>query len=283
MQIHYEGDLRVVTFRQSWSDTAALCLDRARQDRDRDRSVETEATSLGTGLHAGIAAALTGELDNPKELLDHAVAEFDSIDKEFVDETREQCVAHLERWVSGLRDVPDFMAAYRSEDKMVETNFTIPVATRTDGPWSLDHWGHVTRMDWSGTWDVLLPHAYMIDWKSAGRPYQGWERQRWAKQPTFYTEAARQMGLLPRPSLFRYVVFPKRDKPVQTIDVYRDERFTRHEIRNLWRIVDLYDALPDGPWPINDQHALCSDKWCPYWASCKGQDVPVDFMKKENK
>lgn len=173
---------------------------------------------------------------------------------------------------------------------MVETSFTIVVARRPHRLAAAPS-RHLyspplpavdTEMRWNGTWDVLLPYYYMIDWKSAGRPYTPWERQRWAVQPTFYTEAARQLGLLPAKSEFRYVVFQKKwNKPVQVVPVYRDVRFTRHMVRSLWRIVDLHDALPDGPWPINDQHALCSDKWCPYWATCKGQDVPVDFLKKE--
>jgi hypothetical protein len=279
MRIEFEGDLRVVTFRQSWTDTAMLCLDRARLDRDRDRSIETEATSLGTGLHAGIEAALKGEADNPKALLDIAVAEFDSIDKVFVDDNRDTCVNHLKRWMGQIREVPEFMVAYRHPEKMVETEFTIPVASRNDG-WGGEVFNGITVMRWNGTWDCLLPHAYMIDWKSAGRAYTPWERQRWAVQPTFYTEAARQMGLLPDKSEFRYVVFQKRDKPPQIVPVYRDRRFTDHMVRQLWRIVDLHDALPDGPWPINDQHALCSDKWCPYWSNCKGLSVPVDFLKE---
>ena len=24
-------------------------------------------------------------------------------------------------------------------------------------------------------------------------------------------------------------------------------------------------------WPKNDNHALCSEKWCPAWANCKGK------------
>ena len=287
MRIHFENDLRVVTFRQSWADTAMMCLDRARQDRDRDRSIETEATALGTGLHAGIEAALTGALDNPSALLDHAVAAFDSIDKVFVDDDRETCVKHLRRWIGDLRNVPDFIEAYRSEDKMVETNFTITVAQRRSKGYAApghftEEFGTTTEMRWNGTWDVLLPNLHMKDWKTAGRAYTPWERQRWAVQPTFYTEAARQMGLLPAKSEFRYVVFQKKNKPPQIVTVHRDHRFTAHMVNTLWRIVDLHDALPEGPWPINDQHALCSPKWCPFWSTCKGANVPDDFMK-ENK
>jgi hypothetical protein len=39
-------------------------------------------------------------------------------------------------------------------------------------------------------------------------------------------------------------------------------------------------ALPDGmSWPMNDQHALCSPKWCPFWDGCKGSHVPVDWAE----
>jgi hypothetical protein len=27
-------------------------------------------------------------------------------------------------------------------------------------------------------------------------------------------------------------------------------------------------GMPD--WPMNDQHGLCSSKWCDYWSVCKG-------------
>lgn len=280
MRIHYEDDLRVVTFRQSWTDTAQMCLDRARRDGHRDRSLDTEATALGTSLHAGMAAALAGELDNPKGILDLAVETFDGIEKTYVDDDRDGCIRWLKQWTGMLREVPDFMEAYRASDAMIETTFDIRVDVRQEeGESSLaQSW---TEMRWSGTWDLLLPHKHMKDWKTAGRAYQAWERQRWAVQPTFYTEAARQMGLLPEESEFRYVVFQKRkDKPVQVVPVYRTVAFTDHMVATLWRIVDLHDALPNGPWPINDQHALCSEKFCPYWGECKGRYVPVDFGKR---
>lgn len=273
MKIHYEDDLRVVTFRQTWTDTAQMCLDRARRDRSSDVSTDTEASALGTGLHAGIAMALTSAEASPKSVLDVAVATFDSIDKVFVDIQREDCIRWLRLWTGMLREVPDFMEAYEADDASIEQTFTIKVAER------LDH-GGVTEMRWSGTWDCLLPQRHLKDWKTSGREYTPWERQRWAVQPTFYTEAARQMDLLPPRSEFRYVVFQKKkSKPLQVVTVYRDHTFTEHMVESLWRIVDLHDALPQGPWPINDQHALCSEKWCPYWASCKGRFVAPDFGK----
>jgi hypothetical protein len=140
-----------------------------------------------------------------------------------------------------------------------------------------------------GTTDLVLIGDGMIDWKTAGRDYQRWEKQRWAVQPTVYTYAAARAGFIGQvPNLpadsgfdsgltypFEFVVFPRgRKGGIQHVDVNRGPEhwsWLAQQIGPMVRDIMVGQAQGWGDrWQMNDQSALCSDKWCPFWDSCKG-------------
>lgn len=132
----------------------------------------------------------------------------------------------------------------------------------------------------AGRTDLILPGQNEIwDWKSASRPYQQWEKQRWAIQPTVYTWAAHQAGFLTPDNdglfTFKNKVFVRGPKPTacQTIHVRRGPQNWAWLEKQIAHMVVLAGVLPDGPWPVNDHGALCGPKWCAFWSQCKGAFV----------
>ena len=137
-----------------------------------------------------------------------------------------------------------------------------------------------------GTADLVLVGEGLIDWKTAGREYRRWEKQRWAVQPTVYTYAAAQAGLLggrvdsERDSgltyPFEFVVFPRgRKGGIQHVLVDRGrDHWSWLYMQIVPMVRDILMQAPFGweeePWQMNDQSALCSQKWCEYWSTCKG-------------
>jgi len=267
MRIEQGDDGRTrIYFRQSWVNNFLLCNDRARLD------VETEATNeaaaLGTAHHSGIEAALSGRIDKPSEVAEWSIATLIDLEKHFTydDLDRDKCVAHLRHWSGQLRTQPEFVELYTNQERLVEQEFTIHVDTIGD-----------VDMHWTGTADAINCPTYLVDWKTSSRKYQRWEKQRWAVQPTIYAEAARQLGWVDDDKVdFRYVVFHRSlSSPApETISVTRGPGHTAWLTRMLWRAYDLRQV---HEWPLNDQHALCSEKWCPAWAQCKGLHVRSDF------
>jgi len=119
----------------------------------------------------------------------------------------------------------------------------------------------------------------MIDWKSSGREYKRWEKQRWAVQPTVYTYAAHREGLITpfeQGCRFDYGVFIRRGKESQQLTVWRS--FGQWEW--LARLCDNIATMFGSPltqWPLRDDHALCGPKWCANWSECKGQFIEEDW------
>jgi hypothetical protein len=115
------------------------------------------------------------------------------------------------------------------------------------------------------------------DWKTSGSGmgYEKWELQRWNIQATVYTWAAMMLGLVdPVPHStgehqfpFEFVVMG--GKAVKRVTITRTEADWSWLQDKVIRLAKLIESGLD-PWPVNDNHALCSPKWCPAWDDCKG-------------
>lgn len=261
-----------IYFRQSWVNEYFICPERARQTALCEPTDETnEAAALGTAMHAGIEAAMDGRADSPDAVFEIARFTLDSMYSlglfVYDDLTPKKAHDYLRLWSQQLRTVSEFRELYDDAGKMTEQSFCVHVDTRADG----------TEMWWEGTVDVV-GSLYLVDWKTSGRQYQAWEKQRWAIQPTMYAHAAERMGWLHYPVDFRYVVFDKGAKPPQVVQVQRGPEHAKFLTAQLWLV---YDQDWKRPWPLNDQHALCSPKWCPHWEECKGLYVSPDFKPKD--
>lgn len=256
-----------VYFRQSWVNNFLLCNDRARLDVETDET--NEAAALGTALHAGIEAGLRGTATTPTQVSEVAIATLIELESHFTydDLDRDRCVAYLRHWSQMLRTQPEFMSLRNNDNAVIEEYFCVPV----------DRMGDVT-MYWEGTADAADVPNCVIDWKTTGRKYQRWEKQRWAVQPTVYAEAARQYGWVNNDIVdFKFVVFEKSlsTSAPEVVTVTRGPGHTAWLTRMLWRAYDLRQV---AEWPLNDAHALCSQKWCPVWDKCKGLHVRPDFQ-----
>ena len=266
MKIEVEDGITKVYFRQSWVNNFLLCNDRARLDVETEET--NEAAALGTAHHSGIEACLAGEATTPTQVAEASIATLIDLEQHFKydDLDRDKCVAYLRHWAGMLRTQPEFVNLYANPDRLIEQTFTIHVDTIGD-----------VEMYWTGTADAVDQPKYIVDWKTASRKYQRWEKQRWAVQPTMYAEAGRQLGWVDGENVdFRFVVFHRSlSTPApETIRVTRGPGHTAWLTRMLWRAYDLRQV---DEWPLNDQHALCSEKWCPVWGQCKGAHIRADF------
>lgn len=274
MRIEEVDGVTRVYYRQSWINTYLMCGERGRRDLLTEEGIDNEFACLGTAFHAGVEAALSGAAETPFEVAEVAVAKLTELESlfEYQDMTRSEGIIHLTNWSRQLRRTVEFMEL-RGDKSAVEVPFSIYIANHPRLP-EVEQW-------WEGTIDAInYTKRYMVDWKTSSRQYQKWERQRWAVQPTVYTEYGRRVGALGTPSDFRYLVFErtKRSQFAQSVPVTRGPEHTAWLASMLWKpFEDRYAA----EWQLNDQHVLCSPKWCEYWDDCKGKFIEPDFTTRK--
>jgi hypothetical protein len=244
------------------------------------RNFESDAALVGTAIHAAIEYEFTHGPQDRTTLDELALGRYAKCAADFRSDPN---VDFGENTYSGndskaYTDIVDLIgkwfgshirAEYMQYDGVVsEWEFDVEFC-KVD---SVDVW-------LTGTADLLIPNVGVVDWKTAGRDYQRWEKQRWAVQPTVYTYAAHRSGYFDStPVPFTFEVFARgRKGGVQTVDVWRDEGHWAWLARQITPMVR--SIVAGGPkdfselWQMNDQHALCSDKWCPFWSACKGEHM----------
>lgn len=244
-------------FRQSWLNTTDLCLERSRLEMDETMpKVDSDAACVGTAVHSAIEICLASggvPLSDMKELFNAEFSELSALPTfrwvKYTDlSARAWGELCLTSWWTEILPTLSF-------DAQLEESFVVPLVDSNE-----------RVIELSGTVDYVDRNkGLLIDWKtSGGGPYRAWEKQRWAVQPTVYTYAFTYKGVVPD---FQYVVM--HPKGVQRLDVVRTQG------DHAWlaaKCVSMARLLEAGlsQWPLNDNHALCSEKWCPAWASCKG-------------
>ena len=257
----------VYVFRQSQLNTLLTCLEQGRLDQIHKIHQETDATAIGTSVHAGIEHVLRGCYDLT-EATQVAVAKFDelsalphyqAVQVKKAATAKEYIAKAMVGWWESV--YPHLGAA-----QMIEQDFKLLVDTR-DG---IELWisGTIDFVDTESIWD----------WKTAGdeRKYKstfggdGWKLKRWAVQPTVYSWAVHELTgrILP----FRFAAVTKGTTTWQFVEVERTQADWAWLTEQMWGLVEFFEKMgTDVPWPKNDQHALCSEKWCPFWGDCKGR------------
>ena len=255
--------MRVHTFRQSDLEAFYKC---PHQFDLRRRNLlprkETDATALGTSMHAGIEAVLRGEcgLADGEQV---AVEAWRALQDD-VEYVQDKTAATVER------KVRDCYGAW-AQDVFPMLGGTVAVEHRFKVLLHSDQ----TRQLWlSGTIDYIDEALGLVDWKTAGRRYEEWEKRRFAIQPTVYSYAAWREGLVDLDHLemvpFTYAVMVKgRKQEVQIVTVERGPQHWQWLTAQATRLANLIEAEVDA-WPLNDQGWHCSPKWCTAWDSCKG-------------
>ncbi len=117
--------------------------------------------------------------------------------------------------------------------------------------------------------DLIGDDGVAYDLKTAAR---AWTQEQAEKevQPLFYLAALNQEGWTPNVSYrFRHVVFTKTKTPqVQIIETQRQSR------ELLWLaglIAEVWHGIEAEVFPPNPGAWLCGQRYCAFWAMCKGR------------
>lgn len=245
---------------------------------------ESDAALVGTSLHALIAEECTaGFFGNITEALDWTTSFFQLEIQSFATQgilynresfkTDNKAQTLLEGLVTDWwhSDERIFLQGQPPDERLVEWEFDVPLTEVLGVPVWL-----------TGTSDLVLPRQNMVwDWKTAGREYDLWEKQRWAIQPSVYLYAAHHAGHIQfdkhGDATFEYKVFMRGGKTVRPAETYRVAR-SAGSFSWLTQVVTNMVTMQlkmgtDVQWPLNDHGWHCSPKWCPFFADCKGKHI----------
>jgi hypothetical protein len=292
MRFDDHGDIYI---RQSWVDTAFRCAERGRFAIVKpDWDFGGDAAHLGTGAHAAIETHLQQLIVGETLSFDPRAIIRQAIDEKIAEEgvrwdkysTVEQLVDNAERcyegWVRGI--LPVLEENDLIQGAHTEVKFCVHLLTLGDG----------RRVFLEGTSDFVPNHNSMWDWKTGGQPYRDREKQKYAVQGTVYTLAA-VLGGMPNDIEYRYpmdftygvMVRGVRKSNPQLLTVQRTQAHADFMIERVKSYLDLaLNFTLERSWPRDDDHFLCSAKWCPWWVLCKGahsidDSIPVQFTVKE--
>lgn len=269
------------TFRQSFLSDFTMCAEKARASyMEETESEHTDATARGTAVHAAIEYALYEKRDQVRvatvaEMVDVCHHELDMIgawktNKMSANLVYSSAVRMCEAW---LRDFEPLVTPWR-----IEETFDL-----------LLYQGKHREIRLSGTPDCVDEHGLTWDWKTSGRPFERWEKQRWAVQPTVYTwahfkenqgpiyqETLSETEDLPR-TPFRYAIL-LHDGSTQRLDVWRDQTHVEWLKQQCSQIAWMIETGLD-PWPLNDAGWHCSEMWCQKWDTCKGAQMLPEWKE----
>jgi len=252
-----------------------------------EHRVETDAATVGTVIHAVIEHELLGDrfqraddaarwaklhmaelvigyMQDGTEYRTESFGENGKKAVETVEKLARRWFASQERqhWLAIVKDHPGCIN--------VEFDFDVPFLTNRAGKY--------TDVRLAGQMDLLdTYHHRVVDWKTASRRYERWEKQRWDVQSNVYTYAGAQLGMLERHEKgyqFDFVVFNHKydDPEPQRVTVWRENGSWGWLTETVSRMVHMIESDLET-WPVRDDHALCGPKWCPVWDSCKGMYV----------
>lgn len=273
-----DNDKMIVWVRQSWLNTLTICPERARYDISLPSWRRgSDATAIGTGMHSAIEHYLNG-----------AYSSYDDFYKTALDSVNEELAKpNVVRGGVNADDVPEFVASMSSAflddiapnvtiGGMTEKNFHV-VTNWMVGPY---------RLGFSGTIDYIAPDGTIWDWKTAARTYSASEKQKQAIQASVYTYAASvdfpDIVSFDMSSLidFKYGVMVRQKKPKgQVVHITRSAgqiEWMMHQVTAS--VSSVLHRGTDSAWIRNDQHNLCSAKWCDYWSICKGAYISENDM-----
>lgn len=267
-----------VYVRQSWLGDAMLCQERGRRMMvSPEFRTTNDSAVMGTAVHAGIEAVLTNKID-ARDAHHVSVAKLNHIkETENVKVTNtdpsswEDLVRSMTNaWVSGV--LPEVPLGGKSEHK-----FEYFSNTNVNG-YSLWFEGTMDYMHDTGLWD----------WKTAARKYSLLEKQTQSIQASIYAGYALSTGDVSLDAEgnvdFTFGVMIRNMKgESQLVRIKRSSAHVMWVTEQATTLVRLALAMreDDGfnkPWLKNDQHFLCSARWCPWWSVCKG----VFIQDKDN-
>lgn len=255
--------------RQSWLGSYLMCPQRSRYEITMPSLRRgSDATAIGTGVHSAIEGYLDSTVNTLEEMTGLARFEVgnelsdERIKRTEISEDMNKVFDSVDAMVLGWWDT---IRPLVPKGGLIEHKFQAPLGGNANG---IELW-------LEGTMDYVSPDGTIWDWKTASRTYSVKEKQKQSHQATCYIAAARTLGLVdngPEPTLFRFGVMVRQSTPkVQIVTVDRGPEQVEWLRRQVASVVTTATMVPTSlDWTMNDQHNLCSPKWCEFWSICKG-------------
>lgn len=287
-------------FHQSAIGDSDICLERLRLGLTGDMpEVETDALSTGTAVHAGIEHAVAALCDygdgvELEAMRDVAQTAFYSLSQL----PHFSYVQHQEKW---CRSFIDRALAIWYDERYPDID---PIAyEKYVGPYVIHEDEHRV-IELAGSVDHVDRIDGLEDWKTASKAYEKWEKSRWNIQATTYTwlwdQFLRRGGLdasppsAPSDSLtglsteegyvspetmpFTFTIMLK-PSGYQRLTIERDAGDWLWLERKALALALQIERGTDDYWPMNDQSALCSPRFCGAWSACKGSLVSSSWPR----
>lgn len=284
MRIAEDGKIWV---RQSWLNDVMICPERARLGVTMPEwRIGSDATHIGTAVHAGIEHYLTNDVTH-----DAVIAANDELERLLTEEpfriNSTNGPEHMREYVGILMATFfDDIAPHVVKGGMCEKNFGVKLY---DMPEDTSLPFDAQPQVWlGGTIDYIDPNGVIWDWKTAARKYSQGEKQRQSIQASAYALACVENGWSPEfPVRFNYGVMTRTSKSAgQIVPTVRTQQHVDWFKRQVQSVVQTSTTIGlENPWMANDQHGLCSEKWCPYWSICKGSqlsDIDNNLLEVSN-
>jgi len=265
-----EEETKRVFVRQSWLKDMLLCPERSRLSVVQPEfKSNNDSAVIGTSVHAGIQAVLENKC-SLSEVGEISLQHFKTLEAEGIKYTN----VDPDSWHTHVVNLSNAWAKdiypHVPRGGISEAKFSVPTGSYVN---DYELW-------FEGTMDYLHKDG-IWDWKTAARKYSLSEKQSQDVQSSIYTFAGTKLGVLNDCSLFNFgVMIRVRDAYGQIITVNRTKAHTDFVIKQAMSAVAYGFAMTNGTgiptdnrWLINDQHYLCSERWCPWWSVCKGAHI----------
>lgn len=270
--------------RQSWLGDALLCPERARLGAKypEDRR-NNDSAVMGTAVHHAIEAVLNGALE-ASDIGEYAMNDFRHAELLYKDAGTPINITNTDpsNWDSHIFS----MASAWVRDIMPQ----VPLGGLTEHRFEtqigyIDNDKYQFELWFEGTMDYMHPTG-IWDWKTAARKFNLNEKQNQNVQSSVYAASAVMMGAMNFDVQFNFGVMIRNAKSTgQVVTVTRTlghgKWIVEQAIAMVNSILLLQDNLPAERWPINDQHYLCSSRWCPSWSKCKGSFISITNNESE--
>jgi len=262
--------------RQSWLNDALMCPERARlMELNPSARKENDSAMMGTACHSGIEAVLN-KIIEPKDISEYSVNAFRSAEQDLWSQGKSINVTNTEprNWdkhIGSMADawVRDIMPSV-PEGGQTEYKFSTKVGAIANALYEYE-------LYFEGTMDYIHPTG-IWDWKTAARKYYEGEKQMQNIQSAIYAEAGANLGLVDYPVDFSFGVMIRNGSSTgQILTIKRRKEHAQWVIAQTTALINsiltskIY--LPSERWLVNDQHYLCSKRWCPVWSMCKGSFI----------
>jgi len=273
-----------IFIRQSWLGDALMCPERARLSAlHPETRKENDSAMMGTAVHAGIEAVLKEELD-PQYIGEHSVEAFRMREQELHALGKSINITNTDpkNWDKHINSMAEAWVRdiYPQVPRggITEFKFETKVGAIANELFEYELW-------FEGTMDYFHPQG-IWDWKTAARKYYEAEKQSQNIQSAIYAESAVTLGMMNYDVDFTFgVMIRNASSTGQILTVNRTASHGQWIINQTKSLVNtlltMQKNLPQEKWLVNDQHYLCSQRWCPVWSMCKGSYLTGDNNNAE--